>query len=142
MFNYRGGDERREVFFTYFRVFFTSPEDKLLCPRRTPHNEQHQDALDSHALTRDSHFCCLFGIRATRFSSSNRSYFPFVAIGKLRKTLLGKQTRESEKRVIHYGMSFIRGRKRSVVRLLCRRYLLLRRKRHREWKKRCYKSVP
>ena len=30
MFNYRGGDERREVFFTYFRVFFTSPEDKLL----------------------------------------------------------------------------------------------------------------
>ena len=29
-----------------------------------------------------------------------------------------------------------------TIRLLCRRYLLLRRKRHREWKKRCYKSVP
>ena len=30
MFNYRGGDGMREVFFTYFRVFFTSPEDKFV----------------------------------------------------------------------------------------------------------------
>lgn len=55
MFNYRGGDERREVFFTYFRVFFTSPEDKLLV---SPENSSQ----------RTTPRCARFSRSHTRFS--------------------------------------------------------------------------